>query len=293
MSSDKLSRFVIVVGLSGAGKSQAMKSFEDLGFHCLDNLPPRLTPEVVSLCERSGIRRLVLALDVRSHGPFGDAMTALHELREKGVAFELLYLDATDEAIIRRYSETRRRHPYEHLTVNLADAIAADRRETAELRAQADRVWDTSPLTQMSLKARIVATYSEADEDHALIVHVLAFGFKYGVPPDADLVLDMRFLPNPNWVPELRSLTGEDARVAEYLGNMPETQEFLRRWYDLLDFLLPRYIEEGRSRLTIGIGCTGGQHRSVYIAREIEKHLKRRELLHVTFERRDTSALRA
>jgi UPF0042 nucleotide-binding protein len=283
-------RFVIVTGLSGAGKSQAMKSFEDLGFHCLDNLPPRLTGEIVTLCERAGIRRLALALDVRSHGPFGNAVAAVTELREREIAFELLYLEAGDDVIIRRYSETRRRHPYEHLGKNLADAIAAEHQEMTSLRAQADRVWDTSRLTQASLKARVVAAFADSDADTTLAVHVVAFGFKHGIPLDADLVFDVRFLPNPNYVPELKMLTGSDERVAAYLAPLPATMEFLRMLYGFIDFLIPQYTQEGRSRLTVAIGCTGGRHRSVFIAEELAEHLSGREHVEVTLEHRDLAS---
>lgn len=265
-----------------------MKSFEDLGFHCLDNLPPRLTKEAVRLCQEAGIRHLALTLDVRSHGPFGDAMLLLDEFQEHGIAFELLYLEARDDVIIRRYSETRRRHPYEHLGRNLIDAIAADRRELAPLRARAHHILDTSQLTQSSLKARITAAFSDQGADGILAVHVVSFGFKHGLPLDADLVFDVRFLPNPNYVPELKNLTGADAPVGEFLSRLPATVSFLQALYHLLDFLTPLYIQEGKSRLTIAIGCTGGRHRSVYIAQELARHMAEQERVETTTEHRDT-----
>jgi UPF0042 nucleotide-binding protein len=263
-----------------------MKSFEDLGFHCVDNLPPRLASEVVTLCERSGVARLALALDVRSGGPFGQAPAALADLRERGFAFELLYLEARDDVIIRRYSETRRRHPHERAGQNLTDAIAVDRRELASLRTQADRVWDTSQLTQASLKARITDLFAEND-DGALSVRIVAFGFKHGIPLDADLVFDVRFLPNPNYVPELKNLTGVDAPVAAYLAPLSATITLLEHLRGFLDFLIPHYRQEGKSRLTIAVGCTGGRHRSVYIAEELARRLRNREKIDVAVEHRD------
>jgi UPF0042 nucleotide-binding protein len=265
-----------------------MKSFEDLGFHCVDNLPPRLAVEVVALCARSNIAHLALAPDIRSGGPFGDAQAALAELRERGFSFELLYLEARDDVVIRRYSETRRRHPYERAGQSLSEAIAVDRAALAPLRSQADRVWDTSQLTQSSLKTRVAAAFADAEND-ALSVRIVAFGFKHGIPLDADLVFDVRFLPNPNYVPELQPLTGADARVAAFLAPLSATIAFLERLRDLLDFLIPQYVREGKSRLTVAIGCTGGRHRSVYIAEELGRALTGRPGIEVAIEHRDAA----
>ncbi|MDQ2858458.1 MAG: RNase adapter RapZ [Candidatus Eremiobacteraeota bacterium] len=286
------SRFVIVIGLSGAGKSQVMKSFEDLGFYCLDNLPPALVPELVSLAERAELARIALSLDMRVHGPFGEALGALAALEARGVPFEVLYLDANDEALVRRYSETRRRHPC-GASGNLRDAIAAERRELAPFRSLASEVWDTSQLTQSTLKARIVAAFDAEVPAHRLAANVVAFGFKYGVPLDADLLFDVRFFPNPNYVPELKELTGADAPVAAFMEALPETEQFLARLFDLLDFLIPRYSAEGKSRLTIAIGCTGGRHRSPYIAGRLAAHLRKRDDVVVAREDRELSSARA
>jgi UPF0042 nucleotide-binding protein len=279
-------QFVIVCGLSGAGKSQTMKDFEDLGFHCVDNLPPRMTLEFVRLCHESGIARLALVLDVRTHGPFGDVLAALDDLRAHDVGFELLFLEATDDAIVRRYSETRRRHPFED-QAHLADAIDAERRDLASLRAQASRIWDTSLLNHAGLKSRIVAAFGTPAGHAALTVHIVAFGYKYGLPLDADLVFDVRFLPNPFYIPELKEMVGTDEPVARYLASIPATGEFLRRVFDLVDFLVPLYIDEGKSRLTIGIGCTGGRHRSVYVGNRLADHFGGRTDTHLTIENRD------
>jgi UPF0042 nucleotide-binding protein len=263
-----------------------MKSFEDLGFHCLDNLPPRLLLSLVRLCEEAGVERLALALDVRTHGPFGEIDDALDELGAHRIPYDLLYLDATDEALVRRYSETRRRHPFEAGGV-LGEAIATERTALAEVRARAGRIWDTSGMTHAMLKARIAATFADDDDVPRLVTHVVAFGFKFGIPLDADLMFDVRFLPNPNYVPALRELTGNDAAVVKYMESLPATAPFLERLYAFVDFLIPHYLEEGKSRLTIAIGCTGGRHRSIYIARRLVERLRRFERLALGFESRD------
>jgi UPF0042 nucleotide-binding protein len=265
-------RLVIVTGLSGAGKSQAMKSFEDFGFACLDNAPPVLARPFVTLAEESGNVTAALALDVRTLGPFGDAVAAVDELAAAGFEPEVLFLDAEDETLIRRYSETRRRHPFGENGLGLTEAIAAERASLAGMRDRADVVWDTTRLTLGQLKDRIGTSFAGSDA-RRLRVSVVAFGFKYGVPLDADLVFDVRFLPNPNYVEGLRELTGADEAVASYLEAIPDTEAFLAHLFPLLDFLVPRYEAEGKSQLTVAIGCTGGRHRSVYLARRIQRHL--------------------
>jgi UPF0042 nucleotide-binding protein len=279
-------RLVIVTGLSGAGKSQALKSFEDLGFACLDNLPPVLSPQFVALVERAHLERAAIALDVRTLGPFGDAIATIDELRTNGDKPELLFLDAEDAALVRRYSETRRRHPFGEQRLHLTDAIAAERNALAPLRDRADHVWDTSRLTHGMLKERIEATFTSGVKK--MQIAIIAFGFKYGVPLDCDLLFDVRFLPNPNYVPVLKPLTGNDAPVAAFLEVLPQTEEFLGHLLPMVDFLLPHYRHEGKSQLTIGIGCTGGRHRSVYLARRLEKHLHAKDETAVTVEERDS-----
>lgn len=266
-------RFVVVTGLSGAGKSQAMKSFEDLGFTCVDNLPPALARDLVTLAKKAGIARVALSLDVRVRGPFGEALTALEDLEASGVSYDLLFLDASDDAIVRRYSETRRRHPFEG-PGSLSDAIAREREALASIRARATRVWDTTHLTQATLKSRVRAAYASEGRPQRLAVHVVAFGFKYGVPLDADLVFDVRFFLNPNYVPELKELCGTDRLVMKYLEALPETEPFLDHLFGMIDFLIPLYVGEGKSRLTIAIGCTGGRHRSVYVGGRLASHLE-------------------
>ncbi len=279
-------RLVIVTGLSGAGKSQALKSFEDLGFACLDNLPPVLSPQFVALVERARIDNAAIALDVRTSGPFGDATATIDELWTNGEQPELLFLDADDATLVRRYSETRRRHPFGDHTLHLTEAIAAERNALAPLRDRADHVWDTSRLTHGMLKERIEIAFTGGAKQ--MPIAILAFGFKYGIPLDVDLVFDVRFLPNPNYVPALKPLTGNDAPVAAYLEVLPQTEEFLNHLLPMIDFLLPHYRHEGKSQLAIGIGCTGGRHRSVYLARRLETHLRAKNETAVTVEERDS-----
>jgi UPF0042 nucleotide-binding protein len=262
-----------------------MKSLEDLGFHCVDHLPPLMAKEFVSLCITAGIGRVAISLDVSAPATFGNALHAVDELRKQHPELKLLFLEADDHTLIRRYSETRRRHPFEHVG-HLLDAIAEERRTLAPFRQRADLSWDTSSFTHARLKTQITRLIDE-DIEPRLVVHVLAFGFKHGLASDADIVLDVRFLPNPNYEPDLVDLTGADAPVAEFLEAIPATLGFLTRANELIDFCIPFYLEEGKARLTIAIGCTGGRHRSVYIAHRIAAHLQNRNELAVTLETRD------
>ncbi len=282
-------RFVIVAGLSGAGKSQAMKSFEDLGYYCIDNLPPSLALELVELAREAGVEQLALSLEMRKQGPFGEPLAALRKLRERGFPFEVLYLEADTDALIRRFSETRRRHPFAS-TGPLRDAIGLEKQELQAVRAAATHILDTTHLTLADLKAYIATTFADAASAPALSVHVVTFGFKFGLPLDADLVLDVRFLPNPYYVPELREACGTDAPVAAFLDAQPEAQGFLQRLESLLDFLVPLYVAEGKARLTVAFGCTGGRHRSVYVAERVGAHLRAQPGLNVTLEHRELAA---
>jgi len=266
-------RFVVVTGCSGAGKSQAMKSLEDAGFSCVDNLPPALAGQFISLAQRQGIAQLALSLDVRTGGAYGDALAALATFEQRGIDVELVFLDAASETIVRRYSETRRRHPAGN-GASLITAVERERHALEPLRARATQVWDTTDYTPHDLKLRLLATYAGPASAAHLAVHIVAFGFKYGVPLDADMVFDVRFFPNPNYEPELRDLTGLDPEVIAYMDALSETQPFLARLTGLVDFLLPLYRREGKARLTIAVGCTGGRHRSVYVARRLAAHLE-------------------
>ena len=265
-------RLVIVTGLSGAGKSQAMKSFEDLGFACLDNVPPVLAAPYVTLVEESGRDRAAIAFDVRSRGTFGDPLAALDALETSHTKPELLFLDAEDETLVRRYSETRRRHPLGEHSATLLEAIATERTSLDGLRDRADHLWDTTHFTHGMLKDRIAKTFGDGALDRTPVT-VIAFGFKFGVPLDADFVFDVRFLPNPYYDPQLQALSGNDAAVGAWLERAPDLQPFLERLFALVDFTLPRVRAEGKSQLTLAVGCTGGRHRSVYVAHRLAAHL--------------------
>lgn len=249
-----------------------MKSFEDLDFYCLDNLPPVLLPGLLEVVQAAGRDRVAVALDVRTHGRFGEGLEAIEAAGAGGDVPEVLFLDARDEVLVRRYSETRRKHPFAHKGP-LSAAIAAERDSLAPLRARADEVWDTSELTQGALKVRIAQRFGEGSGEHRIQVAVVSFGYKYGLPLDADLVFDVRYLPNPNYIDALRPLTGLDPEVRAYLEAQAQTAETIRRFGELLDYLMPQYADEGKSALTIAVGCTGGRHRSVYVAAQLAAHV--------------------
>lgn len=280
-----LDRLVFVTGLSGAGKSQAMKTLEDLGFYCVDNLPPKLLSQTLSLLEDAQVREVAVALDVLSGGALGDAVPIIREVSEDGVVPQLLFLEARDDVLVRRYSETRRRHPFTGVG-SVREAISVERSALAPLRALATQVIDTTGLTHADLKERIAASFRPVER--ALSVTIVAFGFKYGIPLDLDMLFDVRFLHNPNYVESLRPLTGADPAVAEYIETDPATGPFLDRLFDMMDFLMPRYLAEGKSQLTIGIGCTGGRHRSIYVARRLFDKLRKQELTDVYLDLRDS-----
>jgi len=281
-------RMVFIAGLSGAGKSQTMKTFEDLGYYCIDNLPPALLDETLGLLDRARERCVAVALDVRTGGALGDALPILTRHARDGAPAQVLFLDARDDALVRRYSETRRRHPFAQ-SGSLLQAIRTERAELAPLRAFATSVVDTTALTHAGLKNRIAAAFARDPRERRLGITIVAFGFKYGIPLDLDLLFDVRFLRNPNYVDELRSLTGADAAVGAYIENDPNLGPFLERLYDMLDFLLPRFSSEGKSHLTIGLGCTGGRHRSVYIAQRVCERFEAKTDVDVHADLRDAS----
>lgn len=264
-----------------------MKTFEDLGFYCVDNLPPALVPQTLALLDDAAVARVAIALDVRTGGPLGDALAAVESARA-GRAVDVLFLDSRDETLVRRYSETRRRHPLASVG-SLRDAIAHERASFAPLRESAEFFLDTTGLTHATLKERIGQLFAGDVDRRKMGVNVVAFGFKFGIPLDADLVFDVRFLRNPHYEPQLEPLTGADPQVAAYIEDDPDLAPFLERTLSLLDFLTPLYVTEGKALLTIGIGCTGGRHRSVYVARRIEQHLARAANVAATLELRDVS----
>ncbi len=263
-------QFVVITGLSGAGKSQAIDSFEDAGYFCVDNLPPELAPTLVELFRREGskIDKVAIVSDVRGGEYFGRLEMLLDDLRERGVAYDLLFLEASNEALVRRFKETRRRHPAAD-GGSVIDGIRRERRLLAPLRERASLVLDTSDLSIHELKARLNQDIIQHSRRSSIVFAVVSFGYKWGIPIDADLLFDVRFLPNPHYDLRLRPLTGLDAEVSDYVLKSPGTDEYLERLLALLDFLFPRYAAEGKAHLTIGIGCTGGRHRSVTIAQLI------------------------
>ena len=266
--------FVVITGLSGAGKSFAIKCFEDMAFFCVDNLPTTLIPTFADLIMRSEqpIHRVALGVDVREGAYLSRLLDIIRELRTRGHAVEVLFLEASEEALVRRYHETRRRHPLAG-DGNALDGIRAERKALSDLREVADRIVDTSALTVHQLKDRLVELYVAPKARAGLALSLVSFGFKHGVPFDADLVFDVRFLPNPHFVDALRALDGRDERVRTFVLNHPESKELLRRLEDFLRFVLPCYEREGKAYLTVAVGCTGGQHRSVTIAEELKRFL--------------------
>ena len=269
-----VSEFVVITGLSGAGRSQAADHFEDLGWFVIDNLPLELIPKVVDLAAAPGSSIARVALVVGSGHSHDEIAPALRDLRESGVRLRVLFLDASTDVLVRRYEGTRRRHPLSD--DSLADAIERERTLLQPVKDAADVVVDTSDLNVHELRQRIVALFGSEHADVGLQTTVLSFGYKHGLPLDADLVLDCRFLPNPHWVDELRPLTGLDDAVRDYVLEQPAARRFLKKLEPLLAELLPAYVAEGKAYLTIALGCTGGRHRSITIAEEIARILRAR-----------------
>ena len=265
---------VILTGMSGAGKASALKAFEDMGYYSVDNLPLELIPRFADLVRQSAqIERAALVIDVREGAQLTKFPAILKKVN-KVLNTHVLFLDASDESLIRRFSETRRPHPMGR-DETVPSSIHAERKRLDPVRNVADIVLDTTKFNVHELRAHINAHFeSSGGKDRNLTISVMSFGFKNGVPTDADLVFDVRFLPNPHFVPEFRELTGKHPKVAAYVNGYPQTKEFLDKTEDLLKFLLPHYIAEGKSYLTVAIGCTGGQHRSVFIAEELKRRLE-------------------
>ena len=264
---------VILTGVSGSGKSTALRALEDVGFYCVDNLPIIIVEKLLELSGHTAgeVSRIALGVDAREGRFLAEAPRVIGELREKGAQVEVLFLDSSDETLIRRYSETRRRHPLAG-EGTVADGIAAERRALSDLKALADEIIDTTTLNVHELKRFVTRRFVGA-ENTKLGVTVVSFGFRFGIPTHADLVLDVRFLPNPYFIPELKPFPGTDERVSGFVLAQPDARAFLERVVDLLAFLLPRYRGEGKSYLTIAIGCTGGKHRSVALASALAERL--------------------
>jgi UPF0042 nucleotide-binding protein len=272
MQADSAKQIVVITGMSGSGKSTAIRALEDAGFFCIDNLPVLMLPKLMELATHGGqFMRIALVIDAREGMFLKEAPRALDEVRRGGHQVEVLFLDSSDDALIRRFSETRRRHPLAP-EGSVLEGIKREREALSDLREIADQVIDSSPLNVHDLK-RLVQSRFSPEPTHAPALSVMSFGYRYGVPPQADLVLDVRFLPNPYFVPELKGLTGRNPKVASYVLDRPETQEFLAKVVDFCGFLFPRYQREGKAYLTVALGCTGGKHRSVAIAAELSKRL--------------------
>jgi UPF0042 nucleotide-binding protein len=254
-------RFVIITGLSGAGKTQAMRCFEDLGYFCIDNLPPTLIPKFAELCLQSNLKHIALVVDIRG-GEFFDSLTeSLESVEPLGLSPEILFLEADDRILIRRFKESRRRHPFAP-TGSVLEGIAGERLRLASLKARASKLINTSNLSNYELKREISKDFA-ADHSTEFLVTVVSFGFKHGIPMDADLLFDVRFLPNPYYVEGLRECSGNDKEVVDYLDRWPQTHDFYQHFFSFMEYALPNYQREGRSNLVIAIGCTGGRHRSV------------------------------
>lgn len=268
-------RFVIVTGMSGGGKSTVLKMLEDAGFYCVDNLPISLVEKFVELISmpNSEVSKVVLGLDVRSDQSFKDATRVLETLKKKGYQFEILFVDADENVLIKRYKETRRVHPLAP-DGRVEDGIRMERKVLENIRKQADYVIDTTNLLTRELKEELHRIFVENEEYNSLMVTVMSFGFKYGIPADADLVFDVRFLPNPFYIDELKHKTGNDKEVQDYVMNNEEATAFMDKLTDMIQFLIPNYVKEGKYRLVIAIGCTGGKHRSVTLANELFKRMR-------------------
>ncbi|WP_196594513.1 RNase adapter RapZ [Pectinatus sottacetonis] len=279
-------RLVIVTGMSGSGKTQACRNLEDLGYFCVDNLPPVFIPKFAELCIHSAghVSKVVLVVDTRSREFFDTFVHILKQMDEENKPFELLFMEAADEVIIRRYKETRRRHPMAPNS-RISEGISKERERLARVRNKATYIIDTSALQKSELKQKIVRLFGEICGDQ-MNINILSFGFKFGMPLDADMVLDVRFLPNPFYIEKMRHKSGAVPEVAEYIAKWPVTQQFIEKLDELINFLIPQYIKEGKSQLVIAIGCTGGMHRSVFIARHLFNLLKNRGYL-ANLEHRD------
>ncbi|HUQ50139.1 MAG TPA: RNase adapter RapZ [Terriglobales bacterium] len=264
---------VIITGMSGSGKNSVLNAFEDLGYYCVDNLPVELIPRFAELAANSEIERTAIVVDIREGQQLTKLPRILKRLRET-VNAKVIFLEASDEVLIRRFSETRRPHPLGK-SETVPRAIASERQRLLEIRNLSDFIIDTSRFNVHQLRAHAIEQFRRKKSDTAIAVSCLSFGYKHGVPQDCDLLFDVRFLPNPHFIPELRPYTGRDPKVAKYVSSFPQTREFIDRISKLLIYLLPHYVAEGKSYLTIGFGCTGGRHRSVMIAEEVKKRLSK------------------
>lgn len=282
-------RCVIVTGMSGAGKSTALKMLEDVGYFCVDNLPVPLIPKMADLLRVPGseLNKAALGVDIRSGQSLTEMAKVLEELDNAGMKYEILFLESSDHVLIKRYKETRRFHPLAGNDGRVDEGISEERERIKFLKKRADYLVDTSHMLTRELKRELNKIFVENKEYKNLYISVLSFGFKYGIPPDSDLVFDVRFLPNPYYIEDLRPQSGNDREVREYVMNNEKAIEFLNKMTDLVEFLIPNYVQEGKTQLVIGIGCTGGKHRSVTLANELFEALSKNENYGIRVEHRD------
>ena len=282
-------RCVIVTGMSGAGKSTALKMLEDVGYFCVDNLPVQLIPKMADLLRVPGseLNKAALGVDIRSGQSLDELSEVLEELDGAGMKYEILFLESSDNVLIKRYKETRRFHPLAGNDSRVDEGIQKERERILFLKKKADYLIDTSHMLTRELKRELNKIFVQNKEYKNLYISVLSFGFKYGIPPDADLVFDVRFLPNPYYIEELRPHSGNDKQVRDYVMDNKKAEIFLEKMTDLVEFLIPNYVQEGKTQLVVGIGCTGGKHRSVTLANELFEILSKNENYGIRIEHRD------
>jgi UPF0042 nucleotide-binding protein len=281
-------KFVILTGMSGAGKSTAIKMMEDMGFYCVDNIPIALLEKFVELTDLQSneLQKVAVGIDIRSGQALGELRDVLDRIQKRGVSYQILFLDAEDSVLVKRYKETRRNHPLSG-GERVDKGIEEERKRLAFLKERADYIIDTSQLLTRELKAEMEKIFMQNQDYKNLFITILSFGFKYGIPTDSDLVFDVRFLPNPYYVEGLRAKTGNDKEIQDYVLQFEEAHVFLNKLEDMLNFLIPNYIAEGKNQLVISIGCTGGKHRSVTLANELYKCLSKRTEYGIKIEHRD------
>ncbi|MBE7059920.1 MAG: RNase adapter RapZ [Ruminococcaceae bacterium] len=269
-------KIVIISGMSGAGKSSAIKAMEDAGFYCVDNMPPKLIPAFAEVCGQSNgeIEKVGLVVDMRSGNMFNQLPDVLEKLRAKSIDYDILFLEASDEVLVSRYKQTRRSHPLAP-DGGVSEGIAKERKLLESIRKSAEYIIDTSSLTTLQLKEEVNKIFLKGSEYKSMVIKIESFGFKHGIPYDADLVFDVRFLPNPFYIPELKAKTGLNHEVSSYVFSFKQTGVFVKQLEEMISFLIPHYMEEGKTELVIGIGCTGGKHRSVAIAEELYKYISK------------------
>ncbi|MGP1598805.1 RNase adapter RapZ [Peptoanaerobacter stomatis] len=268
-------KIVIITGLSGSGKSEAMNVMEDLGYYCIDNLPPEIIPKIVTLGydSKGQLDKIALGIDIRGYQFLKEINTAINFLQESGYDYNVIFLESNNETLVRRYKMSRRKHPLSN-GEDILDGISKEREMLKDIRKKAKYIIDTSNFLPIDLRREVISLFNENIKSKGFIITIISFGFKYGIPIDSDLVYDVRFMPNPYYVEELKEKTGNEKDVQEYVLNDVNSVKFLEKLYDMIDFLLPMYIKEGKNQLVISIGCTGGKHRSVTISNKLYEHLE-------------------